>query len=576
MARILALDWDHREARFVLATAGRGSLRIQAAEVVLLDDAGDDGGDNGDGKDLSDSDGGDQDLTNKHAENVGRVIREELKNFKIARPTVLVGVNRQSVEILHLSLPPATDAELPHLVAHQFQQETQISDEDAVLDFQPVGDDPTEPRRVTAAALLNEQLDRLQTTCSAAGLKPRRMLLRSYASASLFSRTTSPPEDVCLLVNLVGDEVDLTVTIRGQAVFARTVRLSGEADEEKTTRRLVSEIRRTMAVSMQNRLDEGSIEGIYIFGGPEDHEDLVYQIKSELSMAAMVIDPFIGVDLPKSLVPDNSGAFAPLLGMLLDETQDGKHAIDFINPRRRPEPPNRRRPMMIAGALVAALTLTAGYHVLGQLSAADAKNSTLQKELTDLKQLVKKAKKKEEVVRAVRDWQSNDVNWLDELRDMSLRFPSSRDTVVLRMTLSRARGGGGAVNFSGLVRDPLIVVRMESNMRDDNHEIRSKRMQERPQDIDYTYRFETAMTVDKRSKDEFDSHLPKPEPEEADEEATKPAAGESKDSVKKDTKPARPEKKNAEQENVADEKTKPAVKKPAVDKSADKKPAGQQ
>ena len=536
MARILALDWDHREARFVLAIAGRGSLRIQAAEVVCFDDISDnasnDEASNGNGvgengKNIASN----PEQTKLHAEQVGRALRAALKNYKIARPTVLVGVNRQSVEILHLSLPPATDTELPHLVANQVQQDSHLNDEEAILDFQPVGDDPSEPRRVTAAVLLNEQFDRLQTTCSAAGIKPRHMLLRSYASASLFSRTTTPPEDVCLLVNLVGDEADLTVTVRGQAVFARTVRLSGEADDVKTTHRLVSEIRRTMAVSMQNRLDEESIEGIYIFGGSDDHADLVDHIKAELSLRAMVIDPFIGIDLPKSLVPDNSGAFAPLLGMLFDETQDGKHAIDFLHPRRRPAP-RRRRPLAIAASLMATLALVAGYHVLGQLSTADDKNHALQKELSELKQLVKKAEKKETVVRAVRDWQSDDVNWLDELRDMSIRFPSSRDTVVLRMTLSRARGGGGAVNFSGLVRDPLIVVRMESNVRDKYHEIRSKRVQEQQQDKDYTWRFETLMTVGKRAKDEYDSHLPKPQPVETQpvEAATeKPADTETTD-----------------------------------------------
>ncbi len=531
MARILALDWDHREARFVLATVGRGSLRIQAAEVVSLDEIDEDvsGDEIGDGAEENTTSTSDAEQARLHAERVGKALRAALKQHNITRPTVLVGVNRQSVEILHLSLPPATDTELPHLVANQVQQESQVSDEDAVLDFQPVGNDPSEPRWVTAAVLLNEQLERLQATCSAAGLKPRRMLLRSYASASLFSRTTTPPEDVCLLVNLVGDEADLTVTVRGQAVFARTVRLPGEADDEKATRRLVSEIRRTMAVSMQNRLDEGSIEGIYIFGGPEDHADLVDRIKAELSIRAMVLDPFMGVDLPKSLVPDNSGAFAPLLGMLLDETQGGKHAIDFLHPRRRPAPRSRRRPLVIAGSLVAALVLVAGYHVLGQLSTADAKNYALQKELSDLKQLVKKAKKKEEVVRAVQGWQSNDVNWLDELRDMSLRFPSSRDTVVLRMTLARARGGGGSVNFSGLVRDPLIVVRMESNVRDKYHEIRSKRVQERQQDKDYTWRFETSMTVAKRVKDDYDSHLPKAKPESAISEDAKAADNETTD-----------------------------------------------
>ncbi len=502
MARILALDWDHREARFVLASTLRGSLRILAAETVALGDFAD--------RDETETADGDSPDDKPREDKIGEAIRAALRNLKIGRCQVLVGVNRQSVELAHLTLPPATDEELPLLVANQVLHDSQLSDDGAVLDFLPEGGDPQRPRQVTAAILSKEQFERMQQTCAAARLKPRSMLLRSYASASLFSRTTTPPENVCLLVDLVGDEVDLTVTAGGRAVYARTVRLPGDADEENATRLLVGEIKRTMAVSLQDRPDEGAIEGIYIFGGPDDHVELVARIEEELSVPAMVIDPFVGVDMAKCPTPDDSGAFAPLLGMLFDDAQGGAHAMDFLKPRRRPEPRSRRRPLVIVAGVAAALALVAGFHVLDQLSDADAANEALQAKLADLKQLVEKATEKEEVVKAVEQWQASDVNWLDELRDMSLRFPSSRDAIVLRMTLSRARSSGGAVDFSGLVRDPLIVVRMENNMRDEFHEIRSKRVQERQQDKDYTWQFETSMTVLKRPKDKYVSHLAKP------------------------------------------------------------------
>ena len=494
MARILALDWDRREARFVLAEAARGSVRIKAAETVRLESAGDECADD------------EQPL----AEKVGEAVRAALKKFKAARPTVLLGVNRESVELVQLSLPPAKEEELPQLVANQVLQELQITDANAVIDFLPAQGEPNEPRQVTVAILPNEQLQRLQTACASAGLKARRMLLRSNASVSLFSRTTSPPEDVCLLVNLAGDEADLTVTSHGQAVFSRTVRLPDDPDGEKARRHLLDEIKRTMAAALQSRPNETAVEGIYIFGGPGDYVELSGMIKAELAVTAMVIDPFVGVDSAQNILPDGPGKFAPLLGMIFDEAQGGRHAIDFLDPRRVPQRRGRRRPLMIFAGLAAALALAAGYHVLDQIADADAKNDILRQELSDLKKLVKKAQEKEAVVEAVEQWQASDVNWLDELRDISLKFPSSRDAIVLRMTLARARGAGGAVNFSGLVRDPLVVVRMENNIRDKYHEIRSKRVQERQQDKDYTWRFETAMTVAKRPKDEYLSHLQEP------------------------------------------------------------------
>jgi hypothetical protein len=227
------------------------------------------------------------------------------------------------------------------------------------------------------------------------------------------------------------------------------------------------------------------------------------------------------------------------LGMLLDETRGGVHAIDFLHPRKPPSPKNRRRPIAMAVALAAALVLAGGYYVWDQLAAVDTHNRELSDELGELKDLMKQAAKKEQLVQAIGEWQATDVNWLDELRDLSLRFPSSRDAIILNMTMSPARTGGGAIQFSGLVRDPSIVVRMESNIRDKYHEIRSKRVQERQREKDYTWRFETSMTAARRDKSQYTSHLPPaPEGKVPADAGTKPQATTQAPAAKADSPPA--------------------------------------
>ena len=136
-------------------------------------------------------------------------------------------------------MPPARDDELPELVTNQALRESTAFSDKASMDFLALDDDPTQPRQVIVAVLGEAQLERIRATCAASGIKPRRMLLRPYASASLFSRTASPREDVCLLVNRVADEVDLTVLVRGKVVFSRTARLPAEVDKDTATERLV-------------------------------------------------------------------------------------------------------------------------------------------------------------------------------------------------------------------------------------------------------------------------------------------------------------------------------------------------
>ena len=123
-------------------------------------------------------------------------------------------------------------------------------------------------------------------------------------------------------------------------------------------------------------------------------------------------------------------------------------------------------------------------------------------ELKEKDDLLKRTSETSERVEAISDWQAGEVVWLDELRDLSRRLPSSRDVVLLRMSLMPERSGGGTVEFSGLVRDPLIVARMEQNIRDQYHDVRSKRIQERGAGK-YSWVFETSMSVSGRDKQSY-------------------------------------------------------------------------
>ena len=370
MANILAFDWDEREARVVVATTRGENARVRAAITVPF-------------KAISDPKEGAEDEPKQESDKAekakqpekpappkaagpdprfGAQLKEALKKHRSGRGPVLVGVDRGSVELVHLTLPPAEDEELAELVHNQIFRELHVSPEDGVVDFLAMSRDPAQPRDVTAALLPTAQRERLNETCSEANVKPTRLLLRAYAAASLFSRTASPPEDVCLLANRIGDEIDLTVLAEGDVAFSRTIRLPRDLDDSVLIERLTAEIQRTIAVSFQNTADLGPVEGVYLFGGPNEYQHLIETIQEELGVAAMVIDPFVAVDNTDQVPPQNAGEFAPLLGMILDEIRDGTHAIDFLNPRQQPKPPNRNR--LYAGIASVVLLIVGGRWLL--------------------------------------------------------------------------------------------------------------------------------------------------------------------------------------------------------------------
>jgi hypothetical protein len=216
--------------------------------------------------------------------------------------------------------------------------------------------------------------------------------------------------------------------------------------------------------------------------------------------------------------------------MILDEVRGGTHAIDFLNPRQEPKPPNRNRLYAGIAAAVLVVASAGGFYVWDRIETVKEENSVVYAEMRELEKLVQSGKTKERMVTAVREWQAADICWLDELRDLALRLPSSRDMVLHKMTLAPARGGGGSVSYFGQVRDPSIVLRMENAVRDSFHAIESRRVQERQGEKDYTWRFETSMTVARRAAEEYTSHLPK-RPEEDSRTALNPSTDEAKPSA---------------------------------------------
>src|SRR5690606_24683611 len=75
--------------------------------------------------------------------------------------------------------------------------------------------------------------------------------------------------------------------------------------------------------------------------------------------------------------------------------------------------------------------------------------------------------------------------------------------VIQRMSLTPSRALGGAIDIQGVVRDPATVVQLEQKLRDEFHEIRSKRVQERGRGQDYTWHFESAIAVKPRTTEQY-------------------------------------------------------------------------
>lgn len=475
MQRLLAIDGDSQELFFVVAHAEAEQITLETAGVVSLKNTSDD-----------------SPVSNEER---GKRLQAALGRSKRPDTKVLLGVDRSSIELLKFAVPPANDTELAELVLNQVETEASNGADDAVVDYSVGPGSDTESRKVVAAVFPRSQFQQLTELFSAAGLAANRMLVRPYAIASLFVRLRPGTLGATLLVNATGIDVDLVVVEDSRAVFFRSVKLPTGIDDDPGRQRLQQEIRRTLLVAPQSGDVAQAIKNVVVFGTSPAHQELIQQLSSDGSITGEAIDPLDCFQRGEKCQMPKSGHMAPVLGMLVAETSGTRHPIDFLQPKKPARPVNQRQRM---AAVIAAAVLIAGigqYFIWERFAEADEEIKVLSEELKDLEKRVKKTAERRQIAESIQEWNKNGIVWLDELRSLSANLPSGQELVVQRLNATTARGGKGAISFQGRARDPKVITQMETDLRDNRHEVQTPRVEERQQEKSFPWSFETSVTV---------------------------------------------------------------------------------
>jgi Tfp pilus assembly PilM family ATPase len=505
MAQFIALEWDSREARVAVARTRGTGLVIEHAFSVEL-------GPRGTGEAVVDSD-------------VGQRVASALASRRIGRSDTLVAVGRAGIELRLLSLPPAPDDELPEMVRFQSMRQFTGLGDDWPLDFFPVGKENDASQSVLAAAVSPDLVRQIQNNCQRANLRPQRLVLRPCAAASLLLRQREGRADapVQLMVDLLADEADLTVLDPQSVVFMRTARLPGEWNSPEQSQALLAEIRRTLAAA-QNQLSGQLIERIVLCGIGGDQSTLPAQIEEKLKLPVEHFNPFDGLSLSDDLrshLPEHAGRFAPLLGMLLDESTGAKHAIDFLHPRKKPEPASRRPWYVFGSAAAAILALAVGGGTWYGLDALNSDVKSLQATLDDLNKATETAEQHQAQVRTIDTWLAKDVNWLDELRRLSEKLPPAEKSRVSRLLASAKPDGGGQLTFDGFVDDGGTIGELELSLSSDQHHVFGDGGQLDNTDPKYAWKFDEIVLIDIAAEEPSRDDEPA---QQADTEGGSPAA----------------------------------------------------
>ncbi|MFO0930338.1 MAG: hypothetical protein U0736_25475 [Gemmataceae bacterium] len=352
-----------------------------------------------------------------NAEDLGKGLRERLKEAGIAPAPVLACLGRNRFIVKEIRFPAVPEPEEPAIVRFQTIKELTEAPEDVVIDYLVIGNGSATERKAAALVIRKEVLLAYRTLCEAAGLKLAALTPRVIGIATRVKAaraTTDVPADAAVAVVVLGSVSAELCILQGDR-FLLNRALSAGAN-------LSAEVRRTLAVHAGQ--SGQPVAAVFLAG-----DDAVRrQLADSLEVPVHPFDPL--ADAPADSVPaDGRGLFAGPVGVLALRAT-GDLPVNFVAPRE-PKPPSNPNLRLIRMAAVAVATLFLGVIVLGQVLNASwsTQLAELEEQKTEVEAKLLTTRENAKRLKAIDDW--DNLVWLDELYDLTARIP---DVNQLRLT----------------------------------------------------------------------------------------------------------------------------------------------
>jgi len=411
VARYLVLDWDHQQLLIVAATVKGRAVRLEKAAAFETP----------------------QSPNPAEAESLGQMLRERLHSAGIAPAPVLISIGRDRVvlkDIRHPAVPPAEEAAVV-----RFQAIRELNDpaDEVAIDYVARAEaGPTGERRALAVILRRELLHTYQRLCKGAGLKLAGICPRPFGAASCARHAGA--KDTVAILNVSERWVEFSVARGDQLLLARSVALPAASDDA-----LLGEIRRNLAV-FAGQSPQDPVRALFVADGTTAG-NLRIRLQDRLAIPVHVLDPIDQLAAPG----ERRGLFAGAVGLLHALTEGGRLPINFSKVRDAvpAADPNRRKVALVA-SLAAVVLLAGAALAYSELSKRSTELADLVRTKSLLDQQIVALRDDEKRLKAVGEWVSSEVVWLDELYDLADRVPdvnAVRVTSVTADPLTRTGSG---------------------------------------------------------------------------------------------------------------------------------------
>ncbi|QDT17570.1 type IV pilus biogenesis protein PilM [Alienimonas californiensis] len=293
-------------------------------------------------------------------------LKAALAKAKVTAKRTVVAVPRSRATIRRLDLPAVPDDDLPDLVRMQAATKSAAPLDQLAFDFLPV---PASSGAAGRAALLAtipaKLLAEISKTTEAAGLNLASVGLAPVGAARLVSGQ-APGEGTTLIVSRDGEFVELTLLAFGpdgpRVTNSHSAHPVGQ-DEEEWERTLLSECSRVL-ISHSSDLEDGlaTVWGL----GAESHR-WAPRLAERLGGTPRPVEAWSELGLSGPSSTSAPGSLGGAVGLATGD--QAVPALNFLAPRRRPEPEDTRLRTGLLAATALAIVVGGGWFVLSRQKA---------------------------------------------------------------------------------------------------------------------------------------------------------------------------------------------------------------
>jgi Tfp pilus assembly PilM family ATPase len=398
LARYIALDWDQNQLSIVAVNVRGRTVRIERAATFNEEHS----------------------PNPAEAADLGKHLRERLREAGIAPAPLLVCLARDRVSLKEIRFPAVPDDEEPDLVRFQAVKDLSEALDEVVIDYTrfPTPPEATE-RRALVLIARKELVTAYQTLAAAAGLKlvtltPRPFGLAACVRSLIDAGLLPPPEaeegrEPTVAVVAVAERWAEFAIFRGRTLLLTRSLNAGP--------QLAGEVRRNLTVYAGSG-GQQPVKAVYLAGG--DGSELRQRLSDMLTVPVHPFTPFAGsesVNLPEGA---NRGTFAAAIGVA---HAYGASAlpINFIRPTQPRPRANPQRARILVGALL-LIALLAGGIVWGRSETQKAieKAGENEQESAAVDKKLKDVKTDQQMFAGIELWDGPRLT--DEMYDLTSRI----------------------------------------------------------------------------------------------------------------------------------------------------------